>query len=62
MAITMKSINNNMMKGFAANCALRDALVRELYKETVVIRKFEITKDAAIQVEIKDFEQYELDW
>ena len=24
--------------------------------------KFEITKDAAIQVEIKDFEQYELDW
>ena len=24
--------------------------------------KFEITKDATIQVEIKDFEQYELDW
>ncbi len=45
MAITMNSMNNNMMKGFAVNCALRDALVSELYKETVVIRKFEITKD-----------------
>ena len=38
-------MNNNMMKGFAANMALRDALVHELYKETIVIRKFEITKD-----------------
>ena len=44
MAILRSNVmNNNMMKGFAANMALRDALVHELYKETVVIRKFEIT-------------------
>ena len=38
-------MNNNEKKGFAANMALRDALVSKLYKETIVIRKFEITKD-----------------
>ena len=38
------------------NCSYYKALIE--YSNT----KFEITKDAAIQVEIKDFEQYELDW
>ena len=46
MAILRSNVmNNNEKKGFAANMALRDALVSELYKETIVIRKFEITKD-----------------
>ena len=39
MAILRSNVmNNNMIKGFAANMALRDALVHELYKETIVIR------------------------
>ena len=44
MAILRSNVMNNT-KGFAANMKLRDAIVHELYKETVVIRKFEVTKD-----------------
>jgi hypothetical protein len=44
MAILRSNVMNNV-KGFAANMKLRDAIVHELYKETVVIRKFEVTKD-----------------
>ena len=45
MAILRSNLTNNMMKGFAANSALRSAIVHELYKETIVIRKFEVAKD-----------------
>lgn len=44
MAILRSNVMNNV-KGFAANMKLREAIVHELYKETVVIRKFEVTKD-----------------
>ena len=46
MAILRSNVmNNNMMKGFAVNQALRAALNAKLYEQTVVIRKFKITKD-----------------
>lgn len=44
MAILRSNVMNNV-KGFTANMKLREAIVHELYKETVVIRKFEVTKD-----------------
>jgi hypothetical protein len=45
MAILMNSINNNEVKGFAANQAMRNAVVKALYAQSIVIRKFEVTKD-----------------
>ena len=45
MAISMNSINNNMMTGFAANQAVRNGVVKALYSKSIVIRKFEVTKD-----------------
>ena len=45
MAISMNSINNNMMTGFAANQAVRNSVVKALYSKSYVIRKFEVTKD-----------------
>lgn len=45
MAISMNSIINNEMKGFAANMAVRNAVVSKLYAQSIVIRKFEVTKD-----------------
>lgn len=45
MAITMNSILNNELKGFAANQAMRNAVVKALYSKSIVIRKFEVTKD-----------------
>ena len=45
MAITMNSILNNELKGFAANQAMRNAVVKALYSKSIVIRKFKVTKD-----------------
>ena len=45
MAILMNSINNNEVKGFAANQAMRSAVVKALYEQSIVIRKFEVTTD-----------------
>ena len=45
MAIMMNSINNNELKGFAANQAMRNGVVKALYSKSIVIRKFEVAKD-----------------
>ena len=45
MAISMNNIMNNEVKGFAANMAVRNAVVSKLYAQSIVIRKFEVTKD-----------------
>jgi hypothetical protein len=45
MAILMNSINNNEVKGYSANMAMRNAVVKALYAQSIVIRKFEVTKD-----------------
>jgi hypothetical protein len=45
MAISMNNIMNNEVKGFAANMAMRNAVVNKLYAQSIVIRKFEVTKD-----------------
>ena len=45
MTITMNSILNNELKGFAANQAMRNAVVKALYSKSIVIRKFKVTKD-----------------
>jgi hypothetical protein len=45
MAISMNNIMNNEVKGFAANMAVRNAVVKALYAQSIVIRKFEVTKD-----------------
>ena len=45
MAISMNSLNNKMMNGFAANQAMRNAVVKALYSKSIVIRKFKVTKD-----------------
>jgi hypothetical protein len=45
MAISMNSIMNNEVKGFAANQAMRNAVVKALYSKSIVIRKFKVTKD-----------------
>ena len=44
MAILRSNVMNNA-RGFAANMKLREAIVNELYKETVIIRKFEVVVD-----------------
>ena len=45
MAILMSSINNNEVKGFSANMAMRNGVVKALYSKSIVIRKFEVAKD-----------------
>lgn len=45
MTISMNNIMNNEVKGFAANMAMRNAVVNKLYAQSIVIRKFEVTKD-----------------
>ena len=45
MAISMNSLNNKMMNGFAANQAMRNAVVNALYSKSYVIRKFKFSKD-----------------
>ena len=45
MAISMNNIMNNEVKGFAANMAVRNAVVSKLYAQSIVIRKFKVTKD-----------------
>ena len=45
MAISMNNIMNNEVKGFAANMAMRNAVVNKLYAQSIVIRKFEVAKD-----------------
>lgn len=45
MTISMNNIMNNEVKGFAANMAMRNAVVDALYAKSIVIRKFEVTKD-----------------
>ena len=42
MAITMNTMNNEV-RGFAANQAMRQAVVNTLYKQSIVIRKFKLT-------------------
>ena len=45
MAILMNNVMNNEVKGFAANMAMRNGVVKALYSKSIVIRKFEVTKD-----------------
>ena len=46
MAISMNNImNNETIKGFAANQAMRNGVVKALYSKSIVIRKFKVTKD-----------------
>ena len=45
MTISMNNIMNSNVKGFAANMAMRNAVVNALYEKSIVIRKFEVTKD-----------------
>ena len=48
MAISMNNImnnNNNEVRGFAANQAMRNAVVKALYEQSIVIRKFKVTVD-----------------
>ena len=45
MTISMNNIMNNEVKGFAANMAMRNAVVNKLYAQSIVIRKFEVAKD-----------------
>ena len=45
MAILMNSINNEAVKGFSANMAMRNGVVNALYSKSLVIRKFEVVKD-----------------
>ena len=45
MAILMNNVMNNEVKGFAANQAMRSAVVKALYEQSIVIRKFEVPTD-----------------
>ncbi len=45
MTISMNNIMNSNVKGYAANMAMRNAVVDALYAKSIVIRKFEVTKD-----------------
>jgi len=45
MAILMNNVMNSNVKGFAANQAMRNAVVKALYEQSIVIRKFEVTTD-----------------
>ena len=45
MAILMNNVMNNEVKGFAANQAMRNSVVKALYSKSIVIRKFKVTKD-----------------
>ena len=45
MTISMNNIMNSNVKGYAANMAMRNAVVNALYAKSIVIRKFEVTKD-----------------
>ena len=52
MTISMNNIMNNEVKGFAANMAMRNAVVNKLYAQSIVIRKFEVTKDDNNEVHV----------
>ena len=45
MAISMNNVMNSNVKGFAANQAMRNAVVDSLYAQSIVIRKFTVTVD-----------------
>ena len=45
MSILMNNVMNNEVKGFAANQTMRSAVVKALYEQSIVIRKFEVTTD-----------------
>ena len=46
MAILMNNVmNNEAVKGFSANMAMRNGVVKALYSKSIVIRKFEVAKD-----------------
>ena len=45
MAILMNNVMNNEVRGFAANQAMRNAVVKSLYEQSIVIRKFKVTVD-----------------
>ena len=52
MAILMNSINNEAVKGFSANMAMRNGVVKALYSKSIVIRKFEVSKDENGQMQV----------
>ena len=52
MTISMNNIMNNEVKGFAANMAMRNAVVNKLYAQSIVIRKFEVAKDENNEVHV----------
>ncbi len=52
MTISMNNIMNNEVKGFAANMAMRNAVVNKLYAQSIVIRKFEVAKDDNNEVHV----------
>ena len=52
MSISMNNIMNNEVKGFAANMAMRNAVVNKLYAQSIVIRKFEVAKDENNEVHV----------
>ena len=45
MAILMNNVNSNEVRGFAANQAMRNAVVKTLHEQSIVIRKFKVTVD-----------------
>lgn len=45
MSISMNNVMNNTVKGYYANQAMRNSVVKALYEQSIVIRKFEVTKD-----------------
>ena len=45
MAILMNNVKSNEVRGFAANQAMRNAVVKALYKQSLVIRKFKVVVD-----------------
>ena len=53
MAIYMNNImNNETIKGFAANQAMRNGVVKALYSKSIVIRKFKVTKDTENNIHV----------
>ena len=52
MTISMNNIMNNEVKGFAANMAMRNAVVNKLYAQSIVIRKFEVAKDENNEIHV----------
>lgn len=56
MAILRSNVmNNEAVKGYAANMKLRQSIVDRLYKETVVIRKFEVKVDSKTNEQTIEF-------